>query len=141
MCYEIGDTTTTQYVPESFDLHIAVIQRPLHTMARCPIDTTDSDTYNFIQRLGYASAAVAVAKQMAPTLDKFASWKNVGNFRDALEELLQTMLHAIAISPSAVTVIPNKSIEKKRAHTWDRLQANAAACTMPNVHKTSSPVP
>ena len=111
---QIGKTTT-QYVPESFDLHIAVIQRSLHTLARCPIDTTDSDTYNFIQRPGYASAAVAVAKQMTPSLDKFASWKNVGSFRDVLEELLQTTLHAIAISPSAVTVTPNKSIVKKRA--------------------------
>ena len=88
----------------------------------------------------YQSAAVAVAKQMTPTLDKFASWKNVGSFRDTLEELLQTTFHTIAISPSAVTVTPNKSIEKKRAHTWDRLQANAATCTMQNVHKTSSPV-
>ena len=82
----------------------------------------------------------AVAKQMSPILDKLALWENIGNFRDALEELLQTTLHAIAVSPSAVTVTPTKSIQKKRAHTWDRLKANAATCTMPHVQKTSSPV-
>ena len=46
---QIGKTTT-QYIPESFDLHIAVIQRSLHTLAKVSIGTTDSDTYNFIQR-------------------------------------------------------------------------------------------
>jgi hypothetical protein len=136
---QIGKTTI-QYIPEPFDLHIAMIQQSLHTLAKVSIDTTDSDTYDFVQRPGYGSAAAAVAKQLTPILDKIASWKNVGSFRDALEELLQTTLHDIVISPSAVTVTPNKSIEKKRAHTWNRLQANAAPCTMPNVHTPSSPV-
>ena len=105
--------TTTQYIPESFDLHIAVIRRSLHTLAKSPSGTTDSDTYNFIQRPGYALAAVAVARQMPPILDKLALWKNIGSFHDVLEELLQTTLHAIAVSPSAVTVTPTKSIKKR----------------------------
>ena len=137
---QIG-STTTQYVPESFDLHIAVIQRSMHTLAKSPIGITDSETYNFIQRPGYASTAVAVAMQISPILDKLALWKNIENFRDALEELLQTTLHAIAVSPTAVTVTPTKSIQHKRAHTWNRLKANAATCTMPHVQQTSSPVP
>ena len=84
---QIG-STTTQYVPESFDLHIAVIQRPLHTLAKVSIDTTDSDTYDFIRRPRIASTAVAVAKQLTPILDKIATWENVGSFHYGLERLL-----------------------------------------------------
>jgi hypothetical protein len=137
---QIGKTTI-QYVPEPFDLHVAVIQRSLHTLAKGSIDITNSDTYNFVQKPRYISAAIAVAKQMVPILDEIAAWKNVGSFRDALEELLQTTMHAVAISLSAMEVTPNKYIAKKRAHTWNRLQASAASCTMPNVHAKSSLVP
>lgn len=79
---QVGENSIP-YVPDSFDLHIVVIQRAQHALAKRPIDITNSEMYDLVQRPGYTAAAIAVAEQMMPILDKLATWQNVGEIRAA----------------------------------------------------------